>query len=123
MSSKIVRIILPANKNVQVLDPLMQPSSIHPGVCTPGQIRLINSNVSFAIPSVVGTQSQPNTALRVPLSSLTNNQQILQAYPLMTPTSSTLEMSQSSTTTTDVGSSGNNILQYDSAADLGKILI
>ncbi len=116
MNSQYVRIILPSNKNVQLFAPLQQSVLHHPRPCVPGQIRLINSNGSVIIPSAIPSTLETNGASRVPLSSLSTNQQICSS---MAAISSSEEPPQISSVAENAASEINYV-QTDSILNMGK---
>ncbi|CAF4146149.1 unnamed protein product [Rotaria sp. Silwood2] len=120
MNSHFVRIILPANKNVQVVGSSQQSLMNHPLPCTPGQIRLINSNGSFTIPSVIATTPESSAVTREPLSSLTTNQQTLQKTCFSTTSTSSSPEKSPLLAITGTASSANNISQCDSVLNMGQ---
>ncbi|CAF1535528.1 unnamed protein product [Rotaria sordida] len=120
MNSQFVRIILPTNKNIQLLAPLQQSTLQHPQSCISGQIRLINSNASVMIPATASSPLEANVASRLPLSSLNTNQQILQQ------TCSSIEVAASCQDRLETSSMAetvafeNNSVQSDPVSNIGR---
>ncbi|CAF5088108.1 unnamed protein product [Rotaria sp. Silwood1] len=76
MKPQYVRIIIPSNKQIQLLAPMQQKILQHPQPCLPAQVRLITSNASVVSPSAIPSTLENNAALRTPSASLNINQPI-----------------------------------------------
>ncbi|CAF3811144.1 unnamed protein product [Rotaria sp. Silwood1] len=76
MKPQYVRIIIPSNKQIQLLAPMQQKILQHPRPCLPAQVRLITSNASVVSPSAIPSTLENNAALRTPSASLNINQPI-----------------------------------------------